>query len=78
MTHKSFRDVLVRDLIVLSHEENVIAGGVSRGRPSPFSSQPSHLEVKHSQHWPSKGKEAVSRVFAEKSDTEHAVLLQQM
>jgi hypothetical protein len=30
MTHKSFRDVLVRDMIILSHEENVTASGVSR------------------------------------------------
>ena len=68
MTHKSFREVLVRDLIILSHEENVTVSGVSRGRPNPFSSQLSRLEVKHSQHWPSKRKtEGVSRVFAEKN-----------
>jgi hypothetical protein len=57
MTHKIFREVLVWDLIILSHEENVTASGISRGRPSPFSSQLSHSEVKHSQHWPSKGKQ---------------------
>jgi hypothetical protein len=31
--------------------------GISRGRPSPTASQLSRLEVKHSQHWPSKGKQ---------------------
>jgi len=50
MTHKSFREVLAWDLIILSHEENVTASGISRGRPSPFSSQLSRLEVKLSQH----------------------------
>src|SRR5215510_15307345 len=62
MTHKGFREVLVRDLIILSREENVTASGVSKGRPSPFSSQFSRLEVKHSQHWPSKGKQRRCRV----------------
>ena len=56
MTHKRFREVLVRNLITESHEQNVTASGVSRGRPSASVSQISHLEVKHSQHWPSKGK----------------------
>ena len=78
MTHKSFREVLVRDLIILSHEENVTASGVSRGRPSPFSSQLSCLKVKHSQHWPSKGKQRRCCVCSLKKDMEHAVLLQQM
>ena len=43
MTHISFREVLVRDLIILSHGENVTASGVSRGRPSPFASQLTRL-----------------------------------
>jgi hypothetical protein len=51
-----FREVLVRNLITESREQNVTASGVSRGRPSPSVSQISRLEVKHSQHWPSKGK----------------------
>ena len=50
MTHKRFQEVLVRDLLILSHEENVTASGVSRGRPSPFASQLTRLEVKHSEH----------------------------
>ena len=69
MTHKSFREVLVRDLIILSHEENVTASGVSRGRPSPFGIQLSRLEVKHSQHWPSKGKQRRCRVCSLKKQT---------
>jgi hypothetical protein len=47
MTHKNFREVLVRKLIIHSHEENVTASGISRGRPSPFPSQLRRLEVKH-------------------------------
>jgi hypothetical protein len=39
MTHKCFWEVLVQDLIIHSHEENVTATGVSRGRTSPFSSK---------------------------------------
>src|SRR5215510_12876490 len=50
MTHKNFRGVLVRGLIIHSHDENLTASGISKGRPSPFASQLSRLEVKHSQH----------------------------
>jgi len=56
MTHKNFREILVRELIIHSQEQNVTASGISRGRPSPIASQLSRLEVKHSQHWPAKGK----------------------
>jgi hypothetical protein len=45
-----FHEVLIHELIILLHEENVTASGISRGRPSPFASQLSRLEVKHSQH----------------------------
>ena len=51
MTHKRFREVLVRNLITESHEQTVTASGASRGRPSPSVSQISCLEVKHSQQW---------------------------
>jgi hypothetical protein len=57
MTHKKFREILVRNLIVQSHEANITVSGVSRGRPSKSGAQLSRLEVKHSQHWPSKGKQ---------------------
>ena len=57
MTHKNFREILVRELIIHSQEANVTASGPSWGRPSPTASQLSRLEVKHSQHWPSKGKQ---------------------
>jgi hypothetical protein len=36
MTHKNLREVFFRELIIHSYEENVIASGISRGRPSPF------------------------------------------
>ena len=62
MTHKIFCELLVRELITHSQEENVTASGISRGRPSPTASQLSRLEVKHSQHWPSKGKQRWCRV----------------
>jgi hypothetical protein len=57
LTHKHFREVLVRELIIHSYEENVTASGISNGRPTPFALQLSRVEVKHSQHWPSKGKQ---------------------
>jgi hypothetical protein len=63
MTHKNFREVLVQKLIIHSHEENVTASGIWRGRPSTFVSQLSWLEVKHSKHWPSKGKQRWCRVY---------------
>jgi hypothetical protein len=39
MTHKNFREILVRELIIYSQEENVTASGISRGRLSPTASQ---------------------------------------
>jgi hypothetical protein len=58
ITHKKFREMLVRELIIHSQEENVTASDTSRGRPSQNSSQHSRMEIKHSQHWPSKEKQA--------------------
>jgi hypothetical protein len=34
MTHLKFREQLVRDLLVLSHEENMEVHGVPRGDPA--------------------------------------------
>jgi hypothetical protein len=56
MMHKKFCEILVYVLIIHFQEENVTASGISRGRPSLTASQLSRLEVKHSQHWPSKRK----------------------
>jgi hypothetical protein len=64
MTHKIFRELLVRELIIHSQEENVTASGISQGRPSPTASQLSRLEVKHLQHCPSKEKQWRYRVWA--------------
>jgi hypothetical protein len=58
MTDKNFPEILVRELIIHSQEENVTASGTSRGIPSPNASQHNRLEIKHSQHWPSKEKHA--------------------
>jgi hypothetical protein len=57
LTHKNFREILIRELIYHSQEENVTASGTSRDRPSTMASQLSRLEVRHPQHWPSKGKQ---------------------
>jgi hypothetical protein len=54
---KKILEVLVCDLIIQLPEENVTASGASMGRPSRSTSQLSRLEVKHSQHWLSKGKQ---------------------
>jgi len=62
MAHKYVRGLLVREFIVHSQDENVTLSGISRGRPSPTVSQLSRLEVKYSQHWPSKGKQRRCRV----------------
>jgi hypothetical protein len=64
MTHKIFRELLVRELIIHSQEENVTASGISRGRPSPTASQLSRLEVKHSRHYPSKENKRLCGVWA--------------
>jgi hypothetical protein len=39
MTHKNFREILVRELIINSQEENVTDTGISRGRPNQSASQ---------------------------------------
>jgi hypothetical protein len=57
MTHLKFREQPVRDLVVLSHEENTEIRDVPKGQPSSSKTQMSRLEVKHSLHWPAKGKE---------------------
>ena len=67
MTHQRFREVLVHNLITESHEQNATASGVSRGRPSPSVTQISRLEVKYSQHWPSKGKQCRCHVCTMKN-----------
>jgi len=69
MTRKNFREILVRELIIHSQEGNVTPRGPSRGRPSPTVSQLSRLEVKHSQHWPSKGKQWQCRVCLQQRQT---------
>ena len=38
MTHKNVREILVRELIIHSQQENVTASGISRGGPSPTAS----------------------------------------
>jgi hypothetical protein len=67
MMHERFREVLVCNVITESHEQNVTASGVSRGRPSPSVSQLNRLEVKHSQHLPAKCKQRRCRVCAMKN-----------
>jgi len=78
MMHKNFCEILICELIIHSQEENVTASGISRGRPSPTASQLSRLEVQHSQHWPSKGKQMRCRVFTAQANTKHAVFLQEV
>ncbi|PNF36309.1 hypothetical protein B7P43_G00540 [Cryptotermes secundus] len=39
MTHKKFHEILVRDLILQSHEANITVRGISRGRPSSSGAQ---------------------------------------
>jgi hypothetical protein len=62
ITHKEFHEILLRDLIVQTHVANIMVSGVSRGRPSSSGAQLSRLGVKHSQRWPSKGKQRRCRV----------------
>jgi hypothetical protein len=49
MAHKKFREILVWDLIVQSHEANITVSGISWGRPCSSGAQLSQLEVKHLQ-----------------------------
>lgn len=54
LTHKKFRETLVKDLITKAQELNVTSTATSSGRPSPTAGQLSRLELRHSKHWPSK------------------------
>jgi hypothetical protein len=45
MTHKTFPEILVRNLIVQSHEANITVSGVSRGRPSLSGAQLTRGEI---------------------------------
>jgi hypothetical protein len=62
MPHKKFREILVQNLMIQTHVANITVSGVSRGRPSSSGAQMGRPEVKHSQHWPSKGKQRPCRV----------------
>ena len=79
MRHKKFHEILVQELIIHSQGKTVTASSISWGRPSSTTSQLSGLEVKDSQHWPSKGKPwAVSHVIAAQENKEHTVFLQEV
>ncbi|PNF28714.1 hypothetical protein B7P43_G07871 [Cryptotermes secundus] len=54
-------------MILQSHKANITVSGISRGRPSLSGTQLSRLEVKHSQHWPTKEKQ---RPLANQRETE--------
>jgi hypothetical protein len=72
---QNFREILIRKFIIHTQEENVTASGISRGRPNPSASQLSRLEVKHSQQWPSKGKQWWCRMFAAQANKQHDAFL---
>jgi len=61
-TNRYFQQYMSSRTTASKQEENVTVSGTSRGRPSPMASQLSRLEVKHSQHWPYKGKRQRCRV----------------
>jgi hypothetical protein len=59
MIHLKFREQLVRDLIVLFHEENIEVYDVPKGRPSISETQMSRLDAKHSFHWVAKEEDVI-------------------
>ena len=67
---QNFCEILIPKLIIHTQEQNVTASGISRGRPNPSASQLSRLEVKHSQHWPSKGKQWWCRLCSLQKQTQ--------
>ena len=66
ISHKIFREELIRNLIHNAQDTNITATGTQIGRPSPLTSQLSRLEVKHSKHWPVKGNVRRCRVCSQK------------
>ncbi|PNF24797.1 hypothetical protein B7P43_G15252 [Cryptotermes secundus] len=56
-------------MILQSHKANITDSGVSRGRPSSSGAELSRLEVKHSQHWPAKGKQRRCRACSQNKKT---------
>jgi hypothetical protein len=77
MMHKIFPEILVRELIIHSQEENVTASDTSRGRPSPNASQHSRMESIHSIGFPKKNSGG-SVCFHCKRKMEHAAFLQEV
>jgi hypothetical protein len=73
LTHMKFHETLVRDLITQCHELHVTTSGISPGRPSPAAAQLSRLQVKHSQHWPSKGKQRHCIVCSQNEKTRNTL-----
>lgn len=67
MSHKTFRETLVRDLIGEAQGTNITGTRAGPGRPSSASSQISRLELKNSQHWPFKTNMRRCRVCAAKN-----------
>jgi hypothetical protein len=66
---------------VLSQKENTDTPVTPRGRLSSSESRLSGLEVKHSTHWPEKGKVSMSGLSVEQKKTnnkENCVFLQKM
>jgi hypothetical protein len=64
MKHKKFREQLIRDLNLLSYDQNITASGIAYGRPHPAATQLSRVEVKHSIHWPSEGNMRHCKVYS--------------
>jgi ribosomal protein S16 len=73
ITHRYFWEVFVCTSITHSYEENVTASGFFSNRPDPLTSQLSQLEVKHSQHWLSKGVQGHCHVHSLKKETWHTL-----
>lgn len=65
MSHKTFRETLVRDLICEAHQTSSLR--LTSGRPSSVSKHLLRLEAKNSQHWPSKCKMRRCRVCSAKN-----------
>jgi len=74
MKHKNFHEILVRELVIHSQEENVTASGISSGRPSPTVSQWTGSKAFTALAFQRKTT-AVLHMFAAEANTEHAVFL---
>ncbi|PSN56177.1 PiggyBac transposable element-derived protein 4 [Blattella germanica] len=73
LSHKEFRESLIRNLIQTAQDLNPQPSTSHRGRPSTSSTQLSRLDSKFSKHWPVKTSSRRCKVCSDKKKTSRSM-----